>query len=187
MEGTRMKWIFLSIIGAIVGGGIYLSNYLGYFKPVTVTEVQEPAKKILLKKHFGPYHKIVPTIRDVESWARGNNLPCTLSFGHYIDDPNLVDQDRLRSRGGCLVEVFPDKMPEGFEVDTIPAGKYVKATFEGSPGIGPFKVYPTVLSHIASQGLKRDEALGVFEIYEIHNDQSMTTSYFFPLKEEPSL
>ncbi len=176
-----MKWILISLIGLIIVGGIYLTNYLGYFKPVVVTESEEPAKKLLFKKHYGPYHKIVPTIREVESWARGNGHPCQLSFGNYIDDPNQVDQDRLRSRGGCLVDQFPTKMPEGFEVDTLPAGKFVKATFQGSPGIGPFKVYPTALGFVVNNRLKRDESVGVYEIYEIHQDQSMTTNYFFPV------
>lgn len=177
-----MKWILISILGLILGGLVYLSNYLGYFKPVTVTEVEEPAKKLLYKKHYGPYHKIVPTIREVESWARGNGHPCQFSFGNYIDDPNLVEQDRLRSRGGCLVDEFPQKMPEGFEIDTLPAGKFVKAHFEGSPGIGPFKVYPAALGYIADHRLARDEAFGVLEVYEVHDDQRMTTNYFFPLK-----
>lgn len=178
-----MKWIFIALLGLLAGSGLYLANYLGYFLPVTVVESEEPAKKLLFKKHFGPYHKIVPVIREVESWARGNGHSCQFSFGQYLDDANLVDQDRLRSRGGCLVDEFPAKMPEGFQVDTLPAGKFVKATFQGSPGIGPFKVYPAALSHLANARLVRDESLGVIEVYEVINDHEMTTNYFFPVRE----
>lgn len=177
-----MKWIVISTLLVALAGVVYLTNYLGYFRPVTLEESSQEAKKILFKKHYGAYHKIVPTIQEVESWARGNGFQCELSFGHYIDDPNQVEQDRLRSRGGCLVDRFPDRLPEGFEVDSIPAGDFVVAKFEGSPSIGPFKVYPRALSYISEKRLVRDTSAGVYEVYNVISDTQMKTTYFFPLQ-----
>jgi AraC family transcriptional regulator len=91
----------------------------------------------------------------------------------------LVEVGRLRSRGGCIVKEFPATLPEGFKTQEIPERRYVMAVFEGSPGIGPVKVYPKAEVYMKDHNLVMDGA--VIEIYVIQSEKEMTTTYLFPL------
>ncbi len=176
-----IRWLLLPLLIAIVVYVLYLMNYLGSFKPVIIEEKSAGPLTMIYKKHVGPYHKIVPVIEEVEKWAKENGLDCKLSFGQYLDNPQTTEEARLRSQGGCLVEQVPAQMPEGFESQTIPLRKYVTAIFEGSPGIGPMKVYPKVYEYSESQRLRLEE--WVMEVYQVHSPEAMTTTYYFPVKE----
>jgi effector-binding domain-containing protein len=156
-------------------------NYLGAFKPVIINQKKAGPFHVVYKTHIGPYHKIVPLIEEVEKWAKSQGLDCHLSYGEYLDNPKQTEEVRLRSHGGCILPApVNSPLPEGFEQQTIPEKNYVTAVFEGSPGIGPLKVYPQVFQYIEDQGLTREES--TIEVYEIHSPESMTTTYYFPLK-----
>lgn len=177
----QIRYVLLPLFFAILIFAFYLMNYLGVFKPVVISEKRAGPFQMLYKTHIGPYHKIVPLIEEVEKWSRSQGLDCKLSFGEYLDNPETTEEPRLRSRGGCIVDRFPETLPEGFEKQSLPEKNYVTAVFEGSPGIGPMKVYPKAFEYIQEQRLTRDGE-SVIEIYEIHSPESMTTTYYFPLK-----
>jgi effector-binding domain-containing protein len=132
---------------------------------------------MIYKEHIGPYHKIITVIEEVEKWARGQNIDCSNSFGEYIDDPQVVDHDRLRSRGGCVVTTVPETLPRGYATQTLPEKQYVVAEFEGAPSIGPLKVYPQVREYMASHNLQTQGS--VFEIYMPVDNKKMRTTYLF--------
>jgi len=174
-----LRSLLIAIVLVVLTLGIYMANYLGAFKAVDISETDRPAMKLVYKDHTGSYHKIVTVIEQVEAWAKENKIDCSESFGEYIDDANAVEEARLRSRGGCIVDEIPANLPEGFQAREIPARKYVMATFEGSPGIGPIKVYPKAESYMKERQLVMDGS--VMEIYVIHSEKAMTTTYLFPL------
>jgi len=176
-----LRSFLIATLLVIITVGAWLFYYLGAFKAVDITEGEQGPMKMIYKDHQGSYHKIVATIETVEKWAKENNIDCTQSFGEYIDDANLVEEARLRSRGGCLVKEFPTTLPEGFKTREIPARKYVHAVFEGSPGIGPIKVYPKAEAFMKERHHVMDGA--VIEIYVIHSEKAMTTTYLFPIAE----
>jgi len=176
----RLRYFVLPLLVAIAVFVFYVMNYVGAFKPVIITQKKAGPFHVVYKSHVGPYHKIVPQIEEVEKWAKSQGMDCRLSFGEYLDDPKQTEEVRLRSLGGCIVDRPLDQLPESFEQKTIPEKNYVTAIFEGSPGIGPLKVYPKIFKYIEDQGLIREES--VLEIYEIHSPESMTTNYYFPLK-----
>lgn len=176
----QIRYLLLPLLGAIILYAGYLMNYLGTFKPVIITEKSAGPFQVIYKSHTGPYHKIVPVIEEVEKWAKENGLDCKLSFGEYLDSPKATEEARLRSNGGCLVNQVPANMPEGFQSKTIPERKYVTAVFEGSPGIGPMKVYPKVYEYAENQRIPLEEV--VMEVYEVHSETAMTTSYYFPVR-----
>ncbi|MBC7371114.1 MAG: GyrI-like domain-containing protein [Bdellovibrionaceae bacterium] len=159
--------------------GSWMAYYLGAFKSVEINSASRPAMKMIYKEHVGSYHKIVAVIQEVETWAKSQGIDCTQSFGEYIDDANMVEEIRLRSRGGCIVREIPKTLPEGFKSQEIPERSYVTAIFEGSPGIGPVKVYPKAEVFMRENGLVMDGP--VIEIYVIHSEKEMTTTYLFPL------
>lgn len=177
-----MKWIVGGVLAAIVGFVGYLMLYLGAFRSVQLSDGPVPAMTLIGKEHVGPYHKIVPVIQEVETWAKEAGLDCTRSFGLYLDDPEEVDEPRLKSFGGCvLADAKVPELPEGLSVRVFSAPHFVKALFEGSPGIGPFKVYPRVKEYIHAKGFH--PLPSVLEVYIVHSAKAMTTTYYFPVEQ----
>lgn len=172
---------------------LYLFQYTGAFKSVTVDQDERGPYTIIFKSYIGPYHKIVSTIQEVETWAKENGLKCRLSFGEYFDDPRVVEEGRLNSRGGCLIdplipdekailEKIRDKLPKDFKIDEITKTKAVVALFTGAPGIGPLKVYPKAEDYIVDNNLSPKGS--VIEIYEIFDKRSMQTTYLWPVHDK---
>lgn len=169
---------------------LYLFQYTGAFKSVLVAIDDRPSYHVIAKDFTGPYHKIVQSIEKVEKWAKANGLTCRLSFGEYFDDPRVVEEGRLKSRGGCLIDplkpeeeekfsALKSQLPAEFKADEIPPTKAVVAIFEGAPGIGPLKVYPKAEDFIAEKHLQRKGS--VIEIYEVFDRRSMQTTYIWPI------
>lgn len=170
-----IKYVLSGLFVAIAVFVYRTASYVGAFKDVAITVSEEPAKNLVFKTHIGAYHKIVPVIESVEAWAREHKIDCRLSFGEYLDNPDIAEEDRLKSHGGCVVPELPKELPKDFESKILPAQKFVKAVFDGSPGIGPLKVYPKVQSYAHEHNLKLKGT--VLEVYEIHDeihDQTMS-------------
>jgi len=174
-----LKWIVPLLLIGLAGFGIYLYRHLGLSQPVEITQGPRGPLLFLFKDHRGPYHEIGPVIREVELWALNKNVPCSKTFGQFLDDPQAVDQDRLRSRGGCVLSVLPNGMaPEGFNVLKILERGYVIAKFRGSPAAGPMTVYPKVKKYFEEHRLVYPPT--VIEIYSI-DGESVETEYLFQL------
>lgn len=171
---------------------LYLFQYTGAFKSVSIDRDERGPYTVIFKSHVGPYHKIVSSIEEVENWAKANGLKCRLSFGEFFDDPRNVEEGRLNSRGGCLVDpliteenkildALKEKLPADFKIAEIARTKAVVALFTGAPGIGPLKVYPKAEDYISENKLVRKGS--VLEIYEIFDRKSMQTTYIWPLQD----
>lgn len=158
----------------------YLAFYLGVFKPVEMDMGEFGPYHLVFKKHVGAYHKIVPVIEEVEVWARAHGEACKTSFGEYLDDPKSVEQERLRSNGGCIVDSPMQDLPPGFEQKAIDRQFFIHAFFSGSPAIGPYKVYLKATNQMEEKGLVPNGP--VYELYEVLPDQKMKTEYFFSAK-----
>ncbi len=173
-----MKYLVASVVATILVLIVALLLYLGAFKPVTVALEEDGPFRMVYKTHIGPYHKIVPTIEDVEKWAVENGEACQISFGEYLDDPRVVDEDRLRSNGGCVVEGdWSGRLPEGMEFKVVPRREYVTAIFTGAPSISPYKVYPKALKYMESLNLKHEGT--IIEMYERLPNEGIRTRYLF--------
>ena len=166
-------------------------QYTGAFKSITIGVDQRGPYTLVFKEHTGAYHKIVSTIESVEKWAKDNKLKCRLSFGEYFDNPRIVEEGRLKSRGGCLIdpldpedqkifESLKNNLPENFKTDIYSKTKAVVALFTGSPGIGPMKVYPKADEFMAKGQLTKKGP--VLEIYEVFDPHSMQTIYIWPIQ-----
>lgn len=178
-----MKYILVFVFVMVISFALYLANYLGTFKGVTIKEDIRGPYTMIYKVHTGPYHKIIKAIGAVEDWAKTQNLDCKLSFGQYFDNPEQQEEARLKSHGGCIVSSLPESIPDEFQVQELPQRRYVVAVFEGSPGIGPLKVYPKAAEYMSEHRLTQDGA--VIEVYEVHSfaeKNAMTTTYLFPVK-----
>lgn len=172
---TLISFIALAVFSMVIG----LLIYLGAFKSVRITTTEAGPFRMVYKAHLGAYHKIVPDIEIVERWATSNGEACGSSFGEYIDDPAVVDEDRLHSNVGCLViGDWTGKLPADLIYRELPRRLFVKADFDGAPSIGPQKVYPRVNTYMNKEKLKPDGA--VFEVYERLPGGKLRTHYHFP-------
>lgn len=180
--GKIIRWAIVSflVFFSVTAGFLYFR--LGAFKPVELQLVESATSMtILYKKHQGPYHEIIQTINEVENWAKSNGVDCPETFGEYLDNPAATDPDRLRSHGGCIINNLPPQSPDGFNIRTIEFKQYLQARFDGSPAIGPMKVYPK-----AQEWFRQNPNLSfsgtTMEIYKIlPGGEEMQTTYLFPI------
>ncbi len=173
-----VKWLFLGLAAALITFAFYLYFHLGLNKPVEITVTEAGPFVLIYKEHMGAYHEIGPVIREVENWAIKNNVPCPRTFGEYLDDPSTVDQDRLRSLGGCQTLTVPGELPEGFKTKEIPRKNYVMARFSGSPAIGPYAVYPKVKDFFHEKRMKMPAS--VIEFYLV-SGRNVETEFLFEI------
>lgn len=174
-----VKWLLLFFVSGIIVFATTLYFKLGSHLPVQLEDFKGPAYHLIYKEHTGSYHKITHRLEEVEQWAAENNIPCHKTFGLYLDNPQVIEELRLRSEGGCVTTHEVSSLPKDFHFKTIPSTKYLKATFHGSPSIGPFKVYPKAKEWFAQKRIKMEGP--VLEIYEMNGLESMTTTYLFPI------
>lgn len=167
---------FFTILSVLV----YFSIYLGVFKPVLFDMGEFGPFHLVYKNHLGAYHKMGPVIESVEQWVKSKGQSCAQSFGEYIDDPQQVEQERLRSLGGCIVDKHFDQLPSDFEQKTLEKQFFIRGQFEGSPAIGPYKVYLKAQKIMQEKGLEPNGS--VFEIYKILSPKEMKTTYLFTAK-----
>lgn len=179
-----MKNFLIFGLFLILGFAGFLVNHLGAFKPVQVEITNIPAMKLIGKKHIGPYHTTVKSLEVVEKWMLDQGYNCNESFGLYLDDPEKMESERLQSFGGCLVkETELKEMPKDFQILEIPSQEIITAQFDGSPGIGPLKVYPMAEEfRIKANKPEANAALEIYEIIDRNKSSSMKTKYFFLLE-----
>lgn len=173
-----IKKALLLFVLSLVGLAVYLYFYLGAYKDPEISTGESGPLILLYTEHLGAYHQIGPKIEMVERWAEARGLNCARTFGEYLDDPSAVDQDRLRSRAGCVLAAPYSGETEDFTLETRPRRTYVIARYNGSPAIGPFTVYPKVFEYIQTQRLKLEGP--TLEIYSVHG-KAVDTEYLFPV------
>lgn len=174
-----MRPLFLGLALFVIGMLSWASIRLGFFKEVVLTEQDQPEMHLVYIEHIGPYHKILASLEKVEEWAKKNKIDCSKSFGHYLDDPDVVEHERLRSHVGCITDDTKTELPPDFKTKNLPAGKYLVAEFSGSPAIGPMKVYKKAQAKFAEKGLTAPE--DIIEIYHRIDEKSMKTIYLFKM------
>lgn len=173
-----VKTFFLTILTLAIALGTYLYFHLKVYAPVAVTLEKRGPFELLFKLHTGPYHQIGGVIHEVESFVQDHHMPCTQTFGEYLDNPETVDEDRLRSHGGCLLTSPLAVIPPEFQYQKRPERSYAVGRFAGSPSIGPYKVYPKVRHFLNEHKLKSSSP--VIELYTV-NGNEMTTEYLFAI------
>lgn len=175
-----MKQILLAILGAAIVYITYVMIHTGAFNPVQLDIIDGPEYHVVYKSHTGAYHEISRTIEEVEKWLASFKVGCRKSFGQFLDDPSVTEEDRLRSHVGCLVKERHEDSDLAIHYKVIKPQKYLRALFSGSPAIGPMKVYPKAKEFMTVNELEADGP--VMEIYTIHSADKMTTEYLFPIK-----
>jgi effector-binding domain-containing protein len=184
------KYVIASTIAVFAGFAFYVYFYIGGYKSAEFEFTQQPSLVSVVKDHIGAYHKINSVIQEVEAWAKSKNLKCELSLGEYLDNPNLVEEPRLKSRGGCVIadseksilQNLEKELPADFKILDLPAREVLMAKFDGSPAIGPWKVYGRLDELLKSA--RKHTSGAALEIYQILENNKMKTTYYFPVESD---
>ena len=173
-----IKTFLLAILTLAISLATYLYFHLGVYEPVSVTLEKRGPYELLFKLHTGPYHQINGVIHEVEAWVQDHHMRCAQTFGEYLDNPETVEEDRLRSHGGCLLTSALPMGPGEFQYQKRAERTYAVGRFPGSPAIGPYKVYPKVRRFLDEHRLKSSSP--VIELYTV-NGNEMSTEYLFAI------
>lgn len=185
-----MKWVGGTIAGVFLGFAciiIFILFKSGSFKSVHIEQGTRGPFVAVYKNRLGAYHESSTTLFEVEKALKDKDFICLYTFGYYIDDPNSTEAERLRSELGCL---FEDKFKHQLEeivknansdlnIKYIDAKNYVVGTFDGSPALVSFKVYPKMKKWADENRYSLKPQ--VLEIYEVKSSDKVKTSVLFEI------
>lgn len=174
-----MRQVFLFFFLTVTLLAAWMFSKSGFWKEVTISEDEVGPWNGLYLEHLGPYHGVSKIFQNIEEDSKTKGFPCNESFGLYLDDPRVVDHERLRSHLGCLWrQENPSINPTGYKLFFWPKQKVVQAQFKGSPALGPLKVYKEVFSYAEKRGIRlKKEVLEIYTRGQETND--ITTTYVF--------
>ena len=141
-----------------------------------ITPPQKYTFHAIYKTHWGPYHKIVSPLEEVETYLKEEwGKFCPESFALFLDNPKTSEPERLRSKVGCLVsqKLSPSKP---FFYKKI-SQTYLKLSFKGAPSIGPYKVYGRAMEWF-QKNPSYQWSYPVLEVYNIKENEMITFFYF---------
>ncbi|MCB0347756.1 MAG: hypothetical protein KDD37_02930 [Bdellovibrionales bacterium] len=173
-----VRSIVIGFFAALLFVGISTYVKLGAYKEAQVYYDKMPSYKLIYLDLSGDYSQTSLKLNEVETLLKTVNIPCPHTFGLFLDDPNVVVTQDMKAKVGCIYN-DTSKQFEGLPKElqmTIISGSNDKlsASFEGSPALGPKKVY------VKAQKIKGQESLfPALEIYSFNSKKELTTKYFF--------
>ncbi len=172
----NVKNVIAALVIIIVMFTVYLA-YHGLFSGVTIQEVKKGPWVFVYDKHTGPYKNSKDVAdRIYRSLLKDEKIETKRGFGIYYDKPGDVEESRLRSISGCILEEKDlKKVPElekKYRVGELPAERYlfVEFPFKGGMSImlGIIKVYPKLAAYMVE---KNYAPVPMMEIYDVPNSR----------------
>jgi len=169
--------LFVILVLIIVAVGIVA--YYGGFNKIVITRGKEGGETLIYEEVTGDYSQ-TGFIADkiYNSLLNEDKIETTKGFGIFHDNPQYVEQNKLRSDVGCILDAPVDslKMAElskKYRVKILPETNCItiEFPFKGKMSImvGIFRVYPEIEKYIKENNL--EEAGPVMEIYDIPNQK----------------
>ncbi len=150
-----------------------------------VTTRTEPARRIVALPHKGPYAEIGKSFEAFGALCESRQLWPQLGpvIGLYLDSPDDVPEDQLRSYAGA--EFKGDTTPDGMEDMKIPGGKTAVLTYKG-PYSGLHAAYHSLFGNWLPDSGEEPADQPCYEIYlndprETEPDE-LLTEICLPLK-----
>lgn len=168
-----MKKIFgilLLILIVVIG---YL-GFSGLFSGIDIHENRVGPYTYVYQNHIGPYDKVGPLMDEVYKKLLDSGIETYKGIGVYYDDPSVIDEDKLRSDVGRILEereIFNlEDIKKKFNVRKLDKKSYVVAQHpyrnQISIMLGIMKVYPGLTKYFEKNNLKMGK---VIEIYDFPN------------------
>ncbi|SFJ13025.1 AraC family transcriptional regulator [Albimonas pacifica] len=91
-----------------------------------------PAMLLLKRRHIGPYDRISRAFGELGARAGAAGLaPAGPMIGLYHDDPESAPPETLRADACIALAAPPPAVPEGLELERLPAGRWAIHTLHG--------------------------------------------------------
>jgi len=168
--------IILIIIGVILAIMAIVFIYYGGFKKVNCRIEKQGGETLVYKEMTGDYAKSGKLSDEVYySLLNDYEIETFKGFGIYYDNPKEVENSKLRSEIGCIVEEKDrskvSQIKGDLKIKTYPEKSHIVAEFpfKGKMSImfGLMKVYPAMDKFVKENGKNEDGA--IMEIYDVPN------------------
>lgn len=167
--------IVLIIIGLIVVALVVGYAYYGGFAAIKFKKEVEGGQVFVYKEVTGPY-KQTGQVSDEVYYALLNDfkIETTKGAGVFHDDPKQVEESKLRSEIGCLLDAEIDStqmaaIGQKYKIKTIPRKEYLVTEFpmKGMMSImvAVMRVYPAIHEYCKENNLTVNGPM--FEIYDV--------------------
>ena len=100
MKIIKILTLVLLLLGALLFGTL---AYNGAFQKVNVEKGTQGGYWIVGFDHKGSYQEIGPTFNKVRKMVNAENIDSNLYVGIYFDDPGKVEESKLRSIAGMII------------------------------------------------------------------------------------
>jgi len=178
------KILFITVI-VIVGILIGIYAYLGGFTKVEVRIEEQGGEVLVYENMKGDYKNTGKVLEKIYySLLNDDKIETYKGFGYYLDNPDEVSKEDLRSEIGVILEPKDyDKIPElekKYLVRTFPKKEYIVTEFPyknmASIYMNIIKAYPAVFAFFDKGGYQWDG--GTLEIYDMPAKKTFFRSDF---------
>ncbi len=141
----------------------------GVFDEVAIAAGQRGPFFLVYREHLGPYRDVKFVRADVCKYLmQRRSLSPTLGFARFLDNPQKVNRDRLRSIAGYITDSLLANVESPYKTGVFPKTRSVSGVFVVrsplSQYIGALKFYPRLFRYCRRE--KLEMAGPVMEIYD---------------------
>ncbi|KAA6337094.1 hypothetical protein EZS27_014806 [termite gut metagenome] len=163
--------IVLVILGLLTA----LFGYFGGFSKIIIRTLKAGGEVLVYENVTGAYNQASKVSNKIYyDLLNTEKIPTTKGFGIYYDNPKNVEQSKLRSEVGCIVDAVDnnlmDKLKEKYQVKTVPEENCLVVEFPFKGGfsilVGMIKVYPVIEKYVTENNYLDGP---VMEIYDVPN------------------
>ena len=178
-----MKKVLLIVIILVLVLFVLFLWQSGVFTKVVIQEKVMGPYMIVYEDHVGPYKNIGKVMDTIYSSLKKDNIEPSKGFGIYYDNPQLVPQEKLRSKGGCVIEEKDKKLlnqvKAKYKIINYNKQKFVIVEFPYKNNlaimVGIFKVYPALMKYV------QDKKYPQKEIIEMYDRTNKVICYMMPM------
>ncbi len=146
--------------------------YYGLFDKVNIVEKKAGPFILVYEKHTGPYSETGEIQNKIYEKLLNLGVKTTRGFGIYFDDPKKVDEKKLRSVAGCVLNREDNgKIPEikkTMKVMKMPESDsiYAEFSYKGMMSVilGINKVYPEINRYKKEKKYDASPSMELFDV-----------------------
>jgi hypothetical protein len=167
--------IALPVIVALLVIIILIYTHFGGFAKINIRIEKQGGETLVYENMTGAYSQATKvTMKVYDDLLNNDKIETTKGFGIYYDNPKNVEQSKLRSEIGCIVEDIDnnrvEQLKQRYQVKILPDSECIVAEFPFKGGIsimlGLLKVYPALNKYIQAYHYTDGP---IMEIYDVPN------------------
>ncbi|NJP03981.1 GyrI-like domain-containing protein [Candidatus Gracilibacteria bacterium] len=154
--------------------------YLGLFQKIDIAQGETGSYTVVYDTLRGKYNGVGPIMDNIYEDLKADGIETTRGFGIYLDNPEIVEADQLRSIAGSVIEEKDleklNALGEKYKILEIESGNMITTEFPFKGKMSVFaslmKVYPAIMKKLEAEHM---ETTAIMELYDIPNKKM----YFF--------